>query len=79
MIEFERTNEKGDRVKAYTHQSYLSQHFNSEITSLKSKYQTYSSVAWYGTTIVTYWVFIELFRHSTSSQSSTSSFRPSSQ
>jgi len=31
MIEFERTNEKGDRVTAYTHKNYLSTHYNSEI------------------------------------------------
>ncbi len=79
MIEFERTNEKGDKVKAYTHQSYLSHQFNSQITGLKSKYQTYSSVVLYGTTIATYWVYIHLRRQSTGSQSSTSSFRPSFQ
>ncbi len=62
MIEFERTNEKGDRVKAYTHQSYLSHHFNSEINRLKSKYQTWSNTTFFATTIATYWVSFLLFR-----------------
>jgi len=29
MIEFERTNEKGDRVTAFTHRNYLSNNYNS--------------------------------------------------
>lgn len=58
MIEFERTNEKGDRVKAYTHKSYLSNQYNSEITRLQQRNQTWSGVAMYGTTILTYWVYI---------------------
>lgn len=28
MIEFERTNEKGETVKAFTHKGYLSEQYN---------------------------------------------------
>ena len=61
MIAFERTNEKGDKVTAYTHQNYLSGNFNSEIQRLQQRNQTWSGVALYGTTILSYWVFYNLF------------------
>ena len=61
MIEFERTNEKGDKVTAYTHRNYLSGNFNSEIQRLQSRNQTWVGVALYGTTILSYWVFCNLF------------------
>ena len=60
MIEFERTNEKGDKVTAYTHRNYLSQRFNSEIERLQQRNQTWAGVALYGTTILSYWVFSNL-------------------
>lgn len=56
MIEFERTNEKGDRVKAYTHKSFLSSQYDTEVTRLEKKYQTWSGVTFYGTAILSYWV-----------------------
>ena len=62
MIEIERTNEKGDKVVAFTHQNYLSSHFSSEIDRLTKKYQTTSNVVMYGTTIASYWVLWHLFQ-----------------
>lgn len=56
MIEFERITEKGEKVKAYTHNSYLSKEFTSQIQQLQSRNQTWSGVACYGTTILSYWV-----------------------
>jgi hypothetical protein len=56
MIEFQRTNEKGETVKAYTHKSYLSSQYESEISKLQKKSQTWSNVTLYGTTIISYWV-----------------------
>ena len=62
MIQFERTNEKGDKVAAYTHENYLSGHFKSERKRVLKKYQTWASVVMYGTTIASYWVFSCLFQ-----------------
>lgn len=56
MIEFEKITEKGEKVKAYTHNAYLSSDFTSKIQALQSRNQTYTSVACYGTTILSYWV-----------------------
>jgi hypothetical protein len=60
MIQFERTNEKGDKVTAYTHENYLSGHFKSEMDRVVKKYQTWAGVVMYGTTIASYWVFMHL-------------------
>jgi hypothetical protein len=60
MIHFERTNEKGDKVTAYTHENYLSGHFKSEMDRVLKKYKTWAGVVMYGTTIASYWVFIHL-------------------
>lgn len=56
MIEFERINEKGDRVKAYTHKSYLSSHYDQEVSKIESRNQTWTNVTFYGTGIISYWV-----------------------
>lgn len=56
MIEFEKVNEKGERLKAYTHQNYLSKSYTSEICNLERRNQTIINVIFYGTTIVSYWV-----------------------
>lgn len=34
MIEFEKINDKGEKLKAYTHRNYLSKFYNSEICAL---------------------------------------------
>lgn len=62
MIQFERTNEKGDIVTAYTHENYLSGHFKSEMDRVVKKSQTWAGVVMYGTTIASYWVFSCLFQ-----------------
>jgi hypothetical protein len=62
MIQFERTNEKGDKVTAYTHENYLSGHFKSEMDRVVKKSQTWAGVVMYGTTIASYWVFSCLFQ-----------------
>lgn len=56
MIEFEKTNDKGERLKAYTHKSYLSKAYNSEILSIEKRNQNTINVIFYGTTILSYWV-----------------------
>jgi hypothetical protein len=54
MIEVQRTNEKGEKIVAYTHQNYLSSHFKSEIDRVTKKYSTISYFIMFGTIIATY-------------------------
>lgn len=56
MIEFDRINEKGDKVKAYTHKSYLSSNYDQEVSKIESRNHTWTNVTFYGTGIISYWV-----------------------
>ena len=67
MIEFEKINDKGEKITAYTHKNFLSKHYNEEIVKAELGNKKVAATSFWATGILTYFVYIYIIKGNNSS------------